>query len=87
MLPSIKCLLVDDLEENLLALSALLQEGDDVEILTAGLPPSGGKARCVRASRSPRGSDGGRAVKPGQTRSIRVRSMSIGNGAVNSSRF
>jgi len=33
-LPAIKCLLVDDLEENLLALSALLQ-GDDVEILTA----------------------------------------------------
>ena len=33
-LPAIKCLLVDDLEENLLALAALLQ-GDDVEILTA----------------------------------------------------
>jgi signal transduction histidine kinase len=39
MLPSIKCLLVDDLEENLLALSALLQEGDDVEILTARSGP------------------------------------------------
>jgi len=34
MLPRIKCLLVDDLAENLLALSALL-ERDDVEILTA----------------------------------------------------
>ena len=34
MLPRIKCLLVDDLYENLLALSALLQS-DDVEILTA----------------------------------------------------
>ncbi len=33
-LPRIKCLLVDDLAENLLALSALLQR-DDVEILTA----------------------------------------------------
>jgi two-component system sensor histidine kinase/response regulator len=33
-LPKIKCLLVDDLEENLQALSALLQR-DDVEILTA----------------------------------------------------
>src|ERR1700691_6329759 len=33
-MPEIKCLLVDDLRENLLALSALLQ-GDDVEILTA----------------------------------------------------
>src|ERR1700723_4618162 len=33
-----KCLLVDDLEENLLALSALLQ-GDDVEILTARSGP------------------------------------------------
>jgi two-component system sensor histidine kinase/response regulator len=34
MLPRIKCLLVDDLQENLLALSALLQR-DDIEILTA----------------------------------------------------
>jgi signal transduction histidine kinase len=34
MLPRIKCLLVDDLEENLLALSALLQR-DDIELLTA----------------------------------------------------
>jgi signal transduction histidine kinase len=34
MLPKIKCLLVDDLEENLLALAALLQR-DDVELLTA----------------------------------------------------
>jgi two-component system, sensor histidine kinase and response regulator len=34
MLPRIKCLLVDDLEENLLALAALLQR-DDVELLTA----------------------------------------------------
>ncbi len=34
MLPRIKCLLVDDLEENLLALSALLERGD-VELLTA----------------------------------------------------
>ncbi len=34
MLPQIKCLLVDDLEENLLALSALLRR-DDVELLTA----------------------------------------------------
>lgn len=34
MLPRIKCLLVDDLEENLLALAALLQR-NDVEILTA----------------------------------------------------
>jgi two-component system, sensor histidine kinase and response regulator len=34
MLPRIKCLLVDDLEENLLALSGLLQR-DDVELLTA----------------------------------------------------
>jgi two-component system sensor histidine kinase/response regulator len=34
MLPPIKCLLVDDLEENLLALSALLRR-DDVELLTA----------------------------------------------------
>ena len=33
-LPPAKCLLVDDLEENLLAMSALLAE-DDVEILTA----------------------------------------------------
>jgi two-component system, sensor histidine kinase and response regulator len=32
--PRVKCLLVDDLEENLLALSALLQR-DDVDILTA----------------------------------------------------
>ena len=30
----VKCLLVDDLEENLLALSALLRR-DDVEVLTA----------------------------------------------------
>jgi len=34
MLPRIKCLVVDDLEENLLALAALLERGD-VEILTA----------------------------------------------------
>jgi CheY-like chemotaxis protein len=34
MLPRIKCLLVDDLQENLLALAALLQR-DDVDILTA----------------------------------------------------
>ena len=34
MLPPIKCLLVDDLEENLLALSALLKR-DGVELLTA----------------------------------------------------
>ena len=34
MLPRIKCLLVDDLEENLLALCGLLQR-DDVELLTA----------------------------------------------------
>jgi two-component system sensor histidine kinase/response regulator len=34
LLPPIKCLVVDDLEENLLALSALL-ERDDVELLTA----------------------------------------------------
>ncbi|HWJ36011.1 MAG TPA: hybrid sensor histidine kinase/response regulator [Steroidobacteraceae bacterium] len=34
MLPRIKCLLVDDLEENLLALGALLQR-DDVQLLTA----------------------------------------------------
>jgi two-component system, sensor histidine kinase and response regulator len=33
-MPGIKCLLVDDLRENLLALSALLQ-GDGIEILTA----------------------------------------------------
>ena len=33
-LPPVKCLLVDDLEENLLALSALLA-GDDVELLAA----------------------------------------------------
>ena len=32
--PTVKCLLVDDLEENLLALSALL-ESDDVQVLTA----------------------------------------------------
>jgi two-component system sensor histidine kinase/response regulator len=32
--PNVKCLLVDDLEENLLALSALLRR-DDVELLTA----------------------------------------------------
>jgi two-component system, sensor histidine kinase and response regulator len=38
MLPRIKCLLVDDLEENLLALSALLQR-DDVELLTARSGP------------------------------------------------
>jgi two-component system, sensor histidine kinase and response regulator len=38
MLPKIKCLLVDDLAENLLALAALL-EGDDVEILTAQSGP------------------------------------------------
>jgi two-component system, sensor histidine kinase and response regulator len=38
MLPRIKCLLVDDLEENLLALSALL-ERDDVELLTARSGP------------------------------------------------
>ena len=37
-MPSIKCLLVDDLEENLLALSALL-ERDDIEILTARSGP------------------------------------------------
>jgi two-component system, sensor histidine kinase and response regulator len=34
VIPPVKCLLVDDLEENLLALSALL-EGPDVELLTA----------------------------------------------------
>lgn len=34
MQPRVKCLLVDDLEENLLALSALLRR-DDVELLTA----------------------------------------------------
>jgi signal transduction histidine kinase len=34
VLPPVKCLLVDDLEENLLALSALLAE-DEVEVLTA----------------------------------------------------
>src|SRR5580700_9904742 len=34
MLQRVKCLLVDDLEENLLALSALLKR-DDVEVLTA----------------------------------------------------
>lgn len=34
MLPRVKCLLVDDLDENLLALSALLQR-DDVELLQA----------------------------------------------------
>jgi signal transduction histidine kinase len=34
MLPRIKCLLVDDLDENLLALAALLDR-DDVELLTA----------------------------------------------------
>jgi two-component system, sensor histidine kinase and response regulator len=38
MLPRIKCLLVDDLEENLLALCALLQR-DDVELLTARSGP------------------------------------------------
>ena len=38
MLPPIKCLLVDDLDENLLALSALL-ERDDVELLTARSGP------------------------------------------------
>jgi two-component system, sensor histidine kinase and response regulator len=38
MLPRIKCLLVDDLRENLLALSSLLQ-GDDVEVLTAQSGP------------------------------------------------
>ena len=39
MLPRIKCLLVDDLEENLLALGALL-ERDDVELLTARSGPA-----------------------------------------------
>jgi signal transduction histidine kinase len=34
VLPAVKCLLVDDLEENLLALSALLA-ADDVQVLTA----------------------------------------------------
>jgi two-component system sensor histidine kinase/response regulator len=34
MLPRIKCLIVDDLQENLLALSALLQQ-DGIEVLTA----------------------------------------------------
>jgi two-component system, sensor histidine kinase and response regulator len=34
VIPPVKCLLVDDLEENLLALSALLAE-EDVEVLTA----------------------------------------------------
>jgi two-component system sensor histidine kinase/response regulator len=34
MLPPVKCLIVDDLEENVLALSALLQR-DDVQLLTA----------------------------------------------------
>jgi signal transduction histidine kinase len=34
VLPPVKCLIVDDLEENLLALSALL-ERDDVQVLTA----------------------------------------------------
>ena len=38
MLPRIKCLLVDDLSENLLALAALL-ESDEVEILTAQSGP------------------------------------------------
>src|SRR3984893_19368054 len=38
MQQSVKCLLVDDLEENLLALSALLRR-DDVEILTARSGP------------------------------------------------
>jgi len=44
----VKCLLVDDLEENLLALSALLRR-DDVEVLTAR---SGSEAR--RRARPPR---------------------------------
>src|ERR1700712_1651738 len=34
MLPRVKCLLVDDLDENLLALSALLRR-DDVQLLQA----------------------------------------------------
>jgi two-component system sensor histidine kinase/response regulator len=38
VLPPIKCLIVDDLEENLLALSALLAR-DDVEVLTARSGP------------------------------------------------
>ena len=38
MIPQVTCLLVDDLDENLLALSALLQ-GDDVNILTAQSGP------------------------------------------------
>jgi two-component system, sensor histidine kinase and response regulator len=38
MLPRVKCLLVDDLDENLLALAALL-ESDEVEILTARSGP------------------------------------------------
>jgi len=40
MLQPVKCLIVDDLQENLLALSALL-EGEDVQVLTA---PSGAEA-------------------------------------------
>jgi two-component system, sensor histidine kinase and response regulator len=39
VLPRIKCLIVDDLEENLLALSALLAR-DDVEVLTAHSGPA-----------------------------------------------
>src|ERR1700685_2857478 len=38
MLQRVKCLLVDDLEENLLALAALLRR-DDVEVLTARSGP------------------------------------------------
>ncbi|HWG70886.1 MAG TPA: hybrid sensor histidine kinase/response regulator [Steroidobacteraceae bacterium] len=38
MTPMVKCLLVDDLEENLLALSALL-ESEDVQVLTARSGP------------------------------------------------
>ena len=38
MLPRVKCLLVDDLEDNLLALAALLQS-EDVDIFTARSGP------------------------------------------------
>ena len=49
----IKCLLVDDLQENLLALSALLQS-EDVEILTRAVGSRGpGAAAASMISRSP----------------------------------
>ena len=46
---SVKCLLVDDLEENLLALTALLRR-DDVEVLKAQLRAPRRSSCCSRTT-------------------------------------